>query len=181
MQPRPPILTFQSCPWDNPQNCPLFICNKHRKNCECCPVSLLISCHNECHEFKFKSDFWDPIAPWLRVGVWDHKPTSNLRDLVQFDSINWSSHLVMVAERSLSFHCHQHNTDSRRVQSLFGQCPEQGTQFPPKNTQSIATHPIAHRWANCAEKWLSIKYRVIKIKCYWLKIRAWTLLQHYFH
>ena len=76
MQPRPPILTFQSCPWDNPQNCPLFICNKHRKNCECCPVSLLISCHNECHEFKFKSDFWDPIPPWLRVRVWDHKPTS---------------------------------------------------------------------------------------------------------
>ena len=134
LQPRPPILTFQSCPWDNPQNCPLFICNKHRKNCECCPVSLLISCHNECHEFKFKSDFWDPIAPWLRVGVWDHKPTSNLRDLVQFDLVEspGSNGCREIIKFSLP-----------PAQHRFGKgAIAEQEQFPPKNTQSIATHPM---------------------------------------
>ena len=170
MQPRPPILTFQSCPWDNP----LFVTNIAR-------IANVVQCHSWFHVIMNVMNLSSRVIFGIRFHL-DSESEFEItsQHLVQFDSINWSSHLVvMVAERSLS--CHQHNTDSGRVQSLFGQCPEQGTQFPPKNTQSIATHPIAHRWANCAEKWLSIKYRVIKIKCYWLKIRAWTLLKHYFH
>ena len=31
----------------------IFSILKHRKNCECCPMSLLLSGNKECHEFGF--------------------------------------------------------------------------------------------------------------------------------